>query len=85
MWFSIKSNDSFLMGPKHIYKYICLVRANFDKAIQNIILNVVERNWYFVHPENILLAMLTDADVNVRERAAKSILESRKNAKSNGI
>lgn len=83
MWFLIKMEDSFLMGPRHICKYISLIRENFDQPTQKIRLNVVERNCYFAHPENVLLAMLTDVNINIREKAAKSILESRKNAKSN--
>lgn len=78
-------NGAFLIGPRHIFKYISLVRTNLSEANQKIVMNVVERIWYLAHPENIVLAMLTDEDGNVREQAAKSILKSRKSARSHDI
>lgn len=81
MWFAIKSKENFKMGPKLLFNYIKLIRQYFDKKTQNTIFKVVDRNSYFVHPENILVAMLTDENRAIRDRAVKSILVAR-NSKS---
>lgn len=77
MWFAIKSQENFKMGPKLIFNYIKWVRENFSKKIQSIIFEVVKRNSYFAHPENVLLSMLTDENETIRERAVYSILAAR--------
>lgn len=86
MWFKIKTNDSFLMGPKHIFQYIKLVRENVvERNVQKLILNSINRNSYFAHPENILLTMLFDSDENIREIATKTIVDARKTERSERI
>lgn len=82
MWFKIKSKDSFIMGPRHIFNYVKLVREHVDESFQQSIFNSIKRNAYFAHPENILLSMLYDTDKNVRKMSAEVILETRKSNES---
>ena len=53
-----------------------------NKIIQNIAVAVLQRNAYFAHHENILLAMLADSDHNVRLLAVKKILSVRVSKKN---
>lgn len=41
---------------------------------------MIQRNGYFSHPENILLAMLGDENRNVRDVALNEILKARKSS-----
>ncbi|XP_036317822.1 uncharacterized protein LOC118732819, partial [Rhagoletis pomonella] len=40
--------------------------VDHDNAVQAIIRSAIENNAYYFHPENILLAMITDADPEIR-------------------
>lgn len=82
MWFEIKSNECFKMGPKLIFNYIKCVRENFSNSIKRVVFKVVQRNSYFAHPENIILTMLTDENQEVREHAVNTILAARISAKT---
>lgn len=59
VWFAIKKNSSFIDGPKHVFKAIETSRYLPENLLQ-IIDPVIERNAFFVHPENLLLAMIMD-------------------------
>ena len=78
MWFSIKREKSFRMGPKHIFDYIKLTRDIVPYQYRKLIFDVIENNGYFAHAENVLLTMLTDEDVAIRKKAIDLILEKRK-------
>lgn len=52
----------------------------FDSAIKNIIDPVIQRNGYFAHPENILLAMIADERQHIRELALKRVLKFKVNS-----
>jgi hypothetical protein len=43
-------------------------------AVNNIVKPYIVRNAYFAHPENVLLAMLTDEDSNKRAKAVNIVL-----------
>lgn len=58
MWFIIKADESFKMGPKHIFNYIELIRNNVESKLRDKIFNVVARNGHFAHAENMLLSMM---------------------------
>ncbi|XP_055922808.1 uncharacterized protein LOC129953593 [Eupeodes corollae] len=76
VWFQIKTKPSCLDGPKHI---LALIKASkyLPKNLKAIVHPVIERNAYFCHPENILLAMLADSRSHVRELGLRRILKSR--------
>lgn len=46
--------------------------------LKSIVLKTIQRNSYFAHPENILLAMLQDDASQIRELALRRVLDARK-------
>ena len=47
--------------------------------MKKIVDNVIQRNGYFGHPENVLVAMLGDDMENIRELAYQQIMNARSN------
>lgn len=78
MWFEIKTNPYLEYGARHLFTTISVSRK-LPKILQPIIKKVIQDNGYFAHPENILIAMLTDTRNHIRELAVKRILQSRQN------
>ncbi|CAH1111453.1 unnamed protein product [Psylliodes chrysocephalus] len=76
VWFSIKTQPSIQYGSVHLYEMIHKSREFPDK-IKTIINRVISTNAYFAHPENILLAMITDERVHIRELGIRRILKAR--------
>ncbi|GBP43074.1 hypothetical protein EVAR_96336_1 [Eumeta japonica] len=76
VWFAIKTHPSCKDGPRHLFKLIELTRY-LPTTLKNIVDPVIQRNAYFAHPENLLLAMLTDFQPHIRELAARRILKAR--------
>lgn len=81
MWFHIKVNHSCLDGPANLFKTIALSRY-LPKTLRNIIDPVIQRNGFFGHPENVLLAMLADETKEIRQIAYTRILQCRSNSSS---
>lgn len=79
VWFSIKRYSSCIHGVKHIFKMIQLSRY-LDDNLKAIIDPVIKRNAFFCHPENILLAMITDDRHSIKELGLRRILRARKNS-----
>lgn len=77
MWFEIKTKPFCQYGAKHVWKTIHLSR-DFPENFKIIIDKVIAANAYFAHPENVLLAMLTDSRDHIRELAVRRILKARK-------
>ena len=50
-----------------------------DLKVKNIVLKLTERNANFAHPENILLDMLADSDISIRNAAVEKIVMHIKN------
>ena len=64
-WFLVKSHPQSINGSRHIFiNYIVWIRE-LSQHIQEIIRPVIEHNSYF-HPENVLIAMITDSDASIR-------------------
>lgn len=76
LWFSIKLNSSCKDGARHLFRTIQLSRY-LSKELRNVIDPVLQRNGYFGHPENLLLAMITDKRLYVRELGLRRILKAR--------
>ncbi|CAH0560405.1 unnamed protein product [Brassicogethes aeneus] len=70
MWFKIKTKPLLQDGARHIWDMIKISRQ-FPEAVRNIIDKIIEGNSYFAHPENLLVAMLTDPEKNIRELAVR--------------
>ena len=54
-----------------------LAREFPEKQVCNISLKNLESNRYWAHPENMLMGMLADEDVKLREKAVSIILNLR--------
>lgn len=83
-WFDIKTKSSCKYGPIHLFNMVkrCLyLRDN----LKSIVLKTIQRNAFFAHPENILLAMLQDDESHVRELAIQRILKARKEFKGKKV
>ena len=77
MWFRIKCNSSVVNGAKHLHEMIQKIRR-IPSEIQEIVLPIIQRNGCFSQSENILLAMVNDENMIVRELGLRRVLRSRK-------
>ena len=76
LWFKIRFKHSIEEGPKHLFEMISLsrylcgeLRSEIDKTIQ--------RNGFFAHQENILLAMTCDENESIKELAYRRMKKGR--------
>jgi hypothetical protein len=60
--------------------HFCIYLSTKLKAIID---PVLQRNSYFAHSENLLLAMMTDSQKHIQELAFRQILKARKMNKNN--
>lgn len=76
IWFSIKLEPQCYKGAKHLW-----LMAKYSRFLPDSILPVVDtciqRNGFFGHPENILLAMLADERKEIRELGSRRIKAAR--------
>ena len=79
-WFSIRKNKSVKDGSRHFFKTIELTRYLPSDYLE-VVNESIRRNAYFAMPENILLSMMTDEDVNVRQEALTKIIDARQLAR----
>lgn len=85
MWFHIKTKSACTEGSKHLWRMIKYSRY-LEKHLRDAVDEVIQRNGYFGHAENILLAMLADERSQIRELAYRRILAARnENASSTRI
>lgn len=75
MWFTIKTRPLCIYGAKHLHQTIRLSRYLPDQ-LKAIIDPVIQRNGFFGHAENILIAMLADESDTVRVLALRRILKA---------
>ncbi len=66
LWFTIRMHPSCKDGARHLFRTIQLSRY-LSKELLDIIDPVIQRNGYFGHPENLLLAMISDERENICE------------------
>ena len=76
-WFIIKMNPQAVNGAKNMQKILKLC-YNLSEDIFAIVKPVVQRNAYFAHPENILIAMINDERSYIRELGWRRILKAKK-------
>ena len=72
MWFTIRQNSSCTLGSKNLFRGVELLRRQ-PKKIQEIVRPVMQRNGYWAHPEQLLLAMVADEDEQTRQDAIRHI------------
>ena len=61
---------------------VVVVSRYLENDLKDIVDNVIQRNGFFGHPENVLLAMISDERVKVRELGLRHILKARSEAAS---
>lgn len=76
MWFEIKFNPSCKNGAKTVWKLIQRTRY-LSRRLRNIVDPVIQRNAFFLHPENLLICMLADDRTHVKELALRRVLKAR--------
>lgn len=76
VWFAIKCNSCANQGSKHLFQLI--QRSRFlPTKYRTIVDKVIQNNSYFAHSENILLAMLNDDFLAIRELAVRRIMKAK--------
>ena len=75
-WFQIKRNSSYSQGPGNLWFMISNSRYLTDN-LKSVIYPVIQRNAYFAHTENILVAMLSDSRQEIRKLAFNRIMVAR--------
>ena len=76
LWFDCKLNWRCTDAPKIIFRAMKLMLALPKKEWLSV-KPVFERSFYWGHPEQLLLACLSDADADVRSRAVARIIKAR--------
>lgn len=83
-FFNIKCESSVMNGPIHLANMIKTAQFLPRKYV-SIVNATLQRNGYFAHAENVLLAMVNDDDINVRREGWLKIIHARRNELNNGI
>ena len=65
MWFRIKCNASCTNGARHVRDTIKFSRY-LDSQLKSVVDPVIQRNAYFIHPENLLICMLADNRTHIK-------------------
>ena len=76
MWFQIKRHSYMTDGPHNTFVCLQLLKHLNDTEI-NIVKKLVQRNAFFAHPDQLLLAMCTDRYETVRREAVDKIRKLR--------
>ena len=77
-WFEIKGNKHITHGPRSLFNLIQQVLNFSDRNVRKIAPNVVIRNGYSAHPENIMIAMLVDDNEDIRNKGVTKVLAFQK-------
>jgi hypothetical protein len=72
----LKSNVIVLVKMELALWSMINVSQYLSEELKAIIDPVIQRNAYFVHPENLLLSMITDEDCKIRELGCRRIIKS---------
>ena len=75
-WFQIKTHPYCTDGPKNILKMVQFSKK-LDKDLQEVVEKRIQRNGFFAHPEALLLPMLADENINIRQQATATIMRIR--------
>ena len=81
IWFSRKSNPWCTDGSKRFFEIIKLMQP-LPTATEAVVWPVIQRNAYWGHQENVLLALLANSDTCNRELAIQRIITIRQASQS---
>jgi hypothetical protein len=83
-WFAIKTQPSCKDGAKHLHGM--MVRTRYlSSSLKKVVDPVIRRNGFCGHPENVLLAMITDERPHLRELGLRRIMKARSHVSANKI
>lgn len=82
--FRIKYQSSIVYGPIHLTKMVEMSHC-VPQLARKIVNESIERNAFFAHSENVVLAMLNDENYSIRLDGWRKVLEGRESATSNQI
>ena len=77
-WLDNKLDHQITHGSKHLFNLIQRINGLSDEEIRKVVLDVVQRNEYFAHPESLLIAMLRDGDEQIRSMTVTKVIALRK-------
>jgi len=83
-WFQVKQYSSCVDGARNFF-YLMKRCYELGHGDLEIVEPVLQNNSYFAHPENIILAGLTDDDDCNRKFVCVKLIEARKNVQPNAI
>jgi len=75
MWFDIKAQPSCKDGARHVHQMLVKSRC-LSQELNKIVDSVIHRNPYFAHPENLLLAMMTNHRPRIRELGLRRVMKA---------
>ena len=76
-WFDIKANHAISSGANNFFNMVQRVQKFPVSKVKKWATESLQRNAFFAHPENILLAMLCDSDEAVRRIGVNKVLSIR--------
>ena len=76
-WFDIKKHAKFTNGATNFLNMVHRINNFYHKEVRDIAFKSLQRNAFFAHPENVLVAMLGDADPDNRRVAVNKIQKIR--------
>ena len=76
MWFIIKCNPGVTKGPLNTFRSLQLLK-NLNAAKKKVAKKAIQRNAFFAHTDQLLLAMCADEDEAVRRKAVGLIRKLR--------
>lgn len=76
MWFNIKVNHSWLMGPRHILTELSLVKLQ-SQEVQDIVEATLRRSAWNSHSESVLQTMICSDKEDERKFAVATIIKIR--------
>lgn len=79
MWFRIRCAPTWSNGSRHIHHLIKSSIMYTPLYYSKYIKEVVGNNSYFIHSENLLLSMITDPKIEIRQKGYLQILKNRQN------
>lgn len=68
-WFTIKLNHRCVNGAPNVFFFLIKSSRYLPLQYRTKVDESIQRNAFFAHPENLLLAMLLENDENVRNLA----------------
>ena len=76
-WFDIKCQSKCINGPIHLWNMIRRMQHLSETLQKEVLESVVKRGAYYAYQEKVLIAMINDNKVTIREGGFRQILKAR--------